>query len=376
MRKIHTRKKRKWWIVWLLLILIAGTFAGLFFTTEEPPLKEMEDARAVLSEAESLNAEVYCRKLYREAKVLYDSAMIAWKKENERFILFRRFEPVATLTNRARDKGLKAIAKAKEVRRNSKDDLKEEIKRLRQEMNEFEKIFATLPVSREAKSKHSNGKLLLNEAEVAFEKGEYNNGREKSREASALIRDSYKDARKVLEEYFVQLPLWQKRLKEAIACSDREKSYVIVVEKIPPRCDLYYNGVKKYSFAAEFGRNWIGDKQLEGDYATPEGSYQVTKKKSRGGTKYYKALLIDYPNKNDRAVFAKLKKEGVISRNARPGNLIEIHGDGGRGANWTNGCVALENSDMDQLYKYAQQGTNITIIGASVPLDEALKKFK
>lgn len=376
MKKIKKRKRRTGWIVLAgILILAAVASVVLLATAEEPPLKDIEDTRTILSKAESLNAEVYSRKLYREAKVLYDSAMTVWKKENEKFFICRRYEGVVGLAGKAKNVGLQAVLKAEEVRKNSKDGLKEEIKVLRQEMTEFEKIFAALPLSREAKSEHSKGKLLLNEAEIAFEKGEYSDGREKSRLASVLIRNSYKEARKVLEEYFRQLPEWQEQLKEAVARSDREKSYVIVVEKLPSRCDLYYNGVKKYSFEAEFGRNWIGDKRQEGDYATPEGDYRVVRKLDRGTSKYYKALLIDYPNRDDRANFRKLKKEGVVASNARPGNLIEIHGHGGRGANWTNGCVAVKDSDMDKIFSCAERGTPITIIGASRPLDEVLKSF-
>lgn len=355
-----------------LLIVIVGAIV-LLFMAEEPPVKEIESTREVLSEAEGLDAEVYSRKLYREAKVLYDSAMVCWKKENDKLIVFRKFKQTRTLADKAKIKGKKAIEKAKQARKNSKEDLKTEIENLRQEMKEFEKIFAALPLSQKIKNEHSKGKLLLNAAEIAFEKGEYNAGREKSLMASRLIRDSYRGARKVLMEYFAHLPQWKEQLQEAIALSKKRKEYVVVVEKIPARCDLYYNGVKKYSFKAEFGRNWIGDKRSEGDYATPEGIYKVTKRLQGRSTKYYKALLIDYPNKNDRNHFEQLKKAGKISRGTKIGGLIEIHGDGGRGANWTNGCVALENKDMDKLYRHIENGTPVIIIGASSDLDEALK---
>ena len=52
-----------------------------------------------------------------------------------------------------------------------------------------------------------------------------------------------------------------------------------------------YNGVKKYEFDAELGKNWVGDKRVKGDKATPEGMYKITKKFGSNKTKYYKALL-------------------------------------------------------------------------------------
>jgi len=52
------------------------------------------------------------------------------------------------------------------------------------------------------------------------------------------------------------------------------------------------------------------------------------------------------------------------------GNLIEIHGDGGKGINWTDGCVALTNSDMDKLYGLVGVGTPVTIVGSLRSLKE------
>lgn len=373
-KKGHKGFKKRYLFIALLVILgCVAAYVG--FTIEEPPVKEMEKARKVLSEAENLDAEVYSRTLYRETKSLYDSAMNSWKLENEKWIIFRRFERTVSLAGRAVKKGEQAVSKAKSVRLNTKDDLREEIDRLRNEMSTFERVFAILPLNKSVKDEHSKGKLLLNAAEIAFEKGEYTAGMEKSHLAAQCIGESYRNAREVLKNYFKNLPRWQEELKDAIQSSVKKGGYAIVIEKFPPRCLLYYKGVEKYSFPAEFGRNWMGDKQMEGDYATPEGEYTVVRKMQGGNTRYYKALLLNYPNTKDKENFRQLKKKGAIPAKVGIGGLIEIHGDGGRGANWTNGCAALDNKDMDQLYKRVEKGVTVTIIGASMPLEEALKKF-
>lgn len=363
-------KKRYRWLWWVVPLLLVGGYCVLILTAEKPPVGKLENTRVVLAEAGKMDAGIYSGKLFREAQALYDSAMIVWKRENEKWIVFRKFDKVVQLAGRAETLAKEAIEHVRTVKRNLKEDLENEIAFLRREMEAFEKIFAALPLDKKVKSQHSRGKLLLNEAEIAFEKREYNTGREKSHEAAQLIRASYASARELLKNYFSQLPKWQQQLEEAIARSERKREYVIVVEKIPARCDLYYKGVKKYSFPAEFGRNWIGDKRCEGDYATPEGVYKVEKKLDGRQTKYYKALLVDYPNVDDRANFQRLKKNGEIASHIQPGGLIEIHGGGGQGVNWTNGCVALCNKDMDVLYRHVSKGTTIFIIGASAPWEE------
>lgn len=367
MIKRSVKRKRKsyrwlWWVVLFVGALVAGVCV---LSVDQPPVRQLEQARMLLADARKADAGIYSRKWFGEAEILYDSAMRVWKRENERWIFVRDFTPVSALAKRSEQSARRAMEHAREAKGNLKQDLENEIARLRREMDEFERFFVSLPLEKAVKSRHAQGKLSLNEAEIAFEKGNYSLGREKSYQAARAIREAYRDARLLLDDYFRQLPEWQKQLVAAVEFSRRERCYVIVVEKIPARCYLYHKGEKKYSFPVEFGRNWIGDKRQEGDDATPEGEYKVVKKLSGRQTKYDKALLLDYPNVADRARFGQLKKSGRVAADARPGGLIEIHGGGGRGVNWTNGCVALENRDMDEVYKRARKDTPVWIIGAS-----------
>jgi murein L,D-transpeptidase YafK len=112
------------------------------------------------------------------------------------------------------------------------------------------------------------------------------------------------------------------------------------------------------------GPNWIGDKRHRGDKATPEGRYYITKKKKGKDTIYYKALLINYPNDEDRKRYNDDVKRGILSAGQGIGGLIEIHGGGGKGAHWTEGCVALTNAEMDQIFDFVEVGTPVTIVGS------------
>ena len=57
-------------------------------------------------------------------------------------------------------------------------------------------------------------------------------------------------------------------------------------------------------------------------------------------------------------------RAGYLPRGMPLGGLIEIHGEGGRGKDWTNGCVALVNEEMDDLFSKVDVGTPVTIVGA------------
>lgn len=147
---------------------------------------------------------------------------------------------------------------------------------------------------------------------------------------------------------------------------------VILVDKIQSTLILLKGGKEIKSFSAEFGKSWMGDKLYAGDKATPEGVYKILEKKGGAKTKYYKALLINYPNSDDQRRFDKMVKSGEISKKTHIGGLIEIHGDGGKGVHWTDGCIALENSEMDAVYNQAAVNTTVVIVGSRLPLEDYL----
>ncbi len=354
-------------IAGILIFLLVLFFRAL---VPDPPQPEVEMARAAIAKARDRQSEVYSPKLFREAQNNYDSAMTAWRVENERYILFRDYENVIAFALTAEKKANEATLNTIKRSTSLKANLESEIRRMKTEMASFEKIFLSMPLPQDVKKKHARGKLLLREAEVDLQKENYVNGNIRLTEANEYISGTYNLARKNLEDYFRHYSDWQEWATSTINESRRSGSYAILVEKIPAVCHLYHGGKKKYTFDAEFGKNWLGDKMSSGDFATPEGKYIVTKKLSGGSTIYYKALLINYPNKIDIQEFNERIRNGKLPADARIGDLIEVHGEGGKGANWTQGCVALRNADMDIIYKYASKGTPVTVIGSTLTLDE------
>jgi len=355
----------------IITAIIIASMIWLFFALiPESPLSELESAQEAIAKARDHNSVIYSGKTFREARSYYDSAMISWKTENKRFILFRDYERARMFASISQKKAAEAtkttISKANDMRLN----LDSEIKRLTVRIKDFERLFSSVPVPQEIKKKHAKGKLLLKEAVIAFNKGEYVTGSVKIAEANEYLTDSYAFANDKLTAYYKNYSRWQEWAAKTIRESRERGSYAIVVEKIPGVCYLYHRGEKKYTFEVEFGKNWMGDKVSKGDNATPEGRYKITKKLSNGATKYHKALLINYPNEQDLEEFRVMVQSGKLPSGTKIGGLIEIHGEGGRGGNWTEGCVALRNSDMDVLFKYAGHGTPVTIIGSSVPLSE------
>lgn len=155
--------------------------------------------------------------------------------------------------------------------------------------------------------------------------------------------------------------LWRQQAEATIAGSRR--GVAIVVAKLERRLDVYRRGKRLASFSVELGSRGLHRKLHAGDRATPEGIYRVSQVKVGAQTKYYKALLLDYPSAEDRRRFELSRRRGEIPRGRGIGSLIEIHGDGGQGKDWTDGCVALTNADMDRLMAVVGPRTPVAIVG-------------
>ena len=159
------------------------------------------------------------------------------------------------------------------------------------------------------------------------------------------------------------LRLWRAWAVQTIEDSRRTGGTAILIDKLRRRLTLYRAGRVIASYPAELGANGLVRKEHSGDRATPEGRYHIIRAKRAPETKYNKALLINYPNDEDRMRFALGRRRGTISHRAGIGNLIEIHGDGGEGQDWTDGCVALTNEDMNRLFAHVGVGVPVTIVG-------------
>ena len=158
-------------------------------------------------------------------------------------------------------------------------------------------------------------------------------------------------------------PDWNEDLARTLDWSRRNDGVAVVVDKLNHKTHVIKAGRTILSYACEFGPGWLDQKIRAGDQATPEGRYKITKETGPGRSRFYRALLLDYPNSEDVSRFRRLKANGLMSSRAAIGGMIEIHGNGGKGEDWTFGCVSLRDKDVDDLCRHVGVGTPVTIVG-------------
>lgn len=143
-------------------------------------------------------------------------------------------------------------------------------------------------------------------------------------------------------------------------------SVMIVVNKSKYNVEVYYRRKLIRMYKAVFGPNPQENKLMAGDRCTPEGWFTIQTKNPK--SKYNKFMLLSYPNDSALARFHELKASGKIPKNANIGGNIGIHGiwKGGddmidMGVCWTDGCVAIRNKDIEELYELTGVGTRVFI---------------
>ncbi len=159
---------------------------------------------------------------------------------------------------------------------------------------------------------------------------------------------------------FLALTAVPQRSAEANVFGSLKADKVLVV-KGERRLYLLHQGMVMRVYRIELGRNPMGTKVMEGDGRTPEGWYVLDTRNEN--SRFHRSIRISYPNEAD---LERARMLGVA-----PGGAIMIHGQPseppvalvryGR-RDWTEGCIAVSNSDMDEIWSAVEDGTPIEIL--------------
>src|SRR5262249_1855301 len=134
----------------------------------------------------------------------------------------------------------------------------------------------------------------------------------------------------------------------------------IVVGKSAKRLSIFRDGHQIKSYRIALGRNTVGAKQQEGDMKTPEGIYKIDSRNAQSS--FHLALHISYPSDEDN--------KRATARGVSAGSDIMIHGiQNGRGwigafhrwKDWTAGCIALTDEEIEELWRVTPDETAIEI---------------
>ncbi|MDZ4723234.1 MAG: L,D-transpeptidase [candidate division Zixibacteria bacterium] len=348
--------------LWLSAALIF--VLSLFISCQDAPQALLSTAKQSVETAETAEVDRYAPESMKLAKVLFQTAQLEIAKQNGRLAPFRDYAGADSLLRLADVAAYKA-------RRDAADSLGflritafTQVTAVGKDLSEWRKKIQSSLAKLKFRQEWYTADIAYKTGRKLFQAGEYESALASLSKAKYALVKLETKMDNIVDGDNQRLPVWREWVDETIKTSRAESTYAIIVDKSARKTYLIKSGRLVHTYSCDLGYNSGDHKLRSGDGATPEGMYQVTMLKARG-SKYYKALPINYPNQADKRHFAENKKEGVVPRLAGIGSAIEIHGEGGQNKDWTEGCVALTNSDMDHIFKYVRVGTPVTIVRRS-----------
>ena len=368
----HVTRRRSWRRVAIgaaaavLLAATAGVIHSIGSRREARMATAAEAARTAVAEARAVGAATWAPQELQNAEQLARDALTAQRIEVTRLWPIPAADRVVALYGAAARSANASKVVASELRRKAADAAASQIEAAHRLVSASEALAGRLRVGKERRSLLAQARLAVEAARVYQRAGDYRNASMQAIKAEALNAQVQDHAASVVARYADPdtIARWRRWIADTVAWSKREGRVAIVVFKESHRLTVFHRGAAVATYDIDLGFNWTADKLHEGDGGTPEGRYRVAARLGKRASIYYKALLLDYPNAADRVEFSQARRSGVLPAGARIGGLIEIHGGGGRNQDWTEGCIALANEDMDKVFERAGVGTPVTIVGS------------
>ena len=353
-------RKRNIILSLVALIVLISASVVFYYQWRQPPLARLHQAMASLEKARSLQADHWAKTTYDSAKNALASGREALKLVHDNWWPFESYAPADSLFSESIRLSQKAIMQSEKKQSQRDTSVSSFITQLSDSVEVWRGILdRSLPRTEDALLFRSIA-FNMEMAKRMLNNNQPESAREYADSVATLLnklRVSRLQHDASSQQWVVASNHWAERTLET---SKSSKKTAIIVDKSKHYLYLISAGKIIDSIPCELGYNSGFQKRVKGDGATPEGMYHVTKINKQ--SKYYLAFLINYPNADDRKRFEANKKAGIIPDNAEMGSLIEIHGHGGTGRDWTDGCVAVTNKQMDRLLKYTAVNTPVTIV--------------
>jgi len=180
---------------------------------------------------------------------------------------------------------------------------------------------------------------------------------------------------------FLAIIIWVCSISSPVSASD---DIELLVLRSQHELIVKQNGMTLRTFKVAFGSGGKKAKRREGDHTTPKGKYQINR--VRDSDRFHVFIQLNYPNMNDakralknhsisrqqyRDILDAHNKGKLPPQNTALGGAIGLHGIGletkdkieiHQVADWTQGCIAMRNNEIEELSRYIDVGTAITII--------------
>lgn len=360
-----------------LIISLCGLIVFFFFISacKTPPVPpEVERAREQENELWRAGALVYVPQEYANHLLFLRLTKEKFIKEKAKFSWFRDYETIQADFRELLVQGEALLEKVQQEKVQESRGLSQRLSLLNERIRRLKILSLTMNENERVRKNLTRAEIAAKEADLLLQNEKYRILPDKLALIDSHIGQAVDALFSVLARYAdgTQVETWRIWAEETIAESRKKGATAIIVNKLERTLTLYKKGGAVAVHKIGLGKYGLSDKLYAGDEATPEGKYRVVKKNPK--SRFHRALLINYPNEEDKKHFLQAKKKGLIPPGAGIGGLIEIHGGGIDSL--TNGCIGVEDDVIEKLFPEVSVGTPVTIIGSLESAAELLASLR
>lgn len=208
--------------------------------------------------------------------------------------------------------------------------------------------------------------LLVKQARHYLDQGQFEYANQTSERAGKILLTQTALLTNELGRYADDdlIAAWRESAQRTIDWSRKNRAHAIVISKADRVLTVYKSGRKILTYPIRLGSRGIRAKQHYGDGATPEGEYRIQRKRGPGQTPFFRALILDYPNAEDRRRFEAAQQAGLIPKHRQMPGLIQLHGMAQGITDQPYGSIVLDNPQIAVLFDQVAVGTPVNIVGA------------
>lgn len=343
----------------IILIVLSLSIIGCDSPAIPPEVKQAEEQEHTLWRE---GAVIYAPQNYNSYKATLQRTRDNFIKESTKFAWFKNYDKVTSDYRVVLNYGNGILKKIENTKNEKSNLIKNRLILFESKLKSLNRLTLLINEGRFARKNLSKAELAFKEATSSYEKGDYFSAEKQLTVIPDYIKDTEKTITPVISRFTdkAKIEKWRNWVEQTVSDSKKKGITAIIVSKVDRSLILYKAGLAVKTYEVGLGRNGFHDKLHSGDFATPEGKYRIIKKVPN--SRYYKALLINYPNDDDKKQFNLAVKKGLVPSKTGIGGLIEIHGGGKDGM--TYGCISLDDEYMKELFNLTEAGTPVTIVGA------------
>lgn len=354
-----TRCTRMPWASLGLTLLLAGCL-------QTAPPELVQDVEALDHELHEIGVAEFAPEEYSE--FLQQWVALKARLEEDDDLIRLPWEPnsVASEVARVAEQARKTLSLTKERREEQRKAASAQLELATERLDALKQHVETLGGRALIGQQLLETELLVHQAKAFYDHARFGRATEQARYAVQSIGVQTVKLTRELSRYAddEKLTAWQTMAEHTVEWSRRAKAQAIVVDKAQRTLHLYRSGKLLESIPLRLGADGILEKRAVGDGATPEGYYHIVRKQGPEKTTFHRALILDYPNGEDRRALRLLRPINSPRATPESGTRISIHGEDRRRLHQTLGSLVLDNAQLDSLYRQIETGTPVTIVGA------------